>query len=199
MVIKNMVNGFLKCFDELKSEGLISHRSLKKYWIYNVHSYLQYCLVMSGHREGFRGVPEYKLRLAKPIDRYLIDSRLRNRRIRYMKTIRVDIGFLKGGKLVGVGEVYTPDEIHGCLPTRELDEAWITPYHKLMHIAEHEEDIELIILVVGLWTLPSWRDARRKTPQEWRRDWEKLINRLSSKKQVGAVYIEELDKVESTP
>ena len=198
MITKGITIGFLECFYELKSEGVLSDSSLREYWNYNVHSYLQYCLIMGAHHEGFRGTPEHKLRLSKPIDKYHIDPRLRNRKTRYMRTIRVDVGFLKGGKLIGIGEIYTPDEIHGCLPSKKLDGAWVTPYDKLVHIARYEEDIKFIILIIGLWTLPPWKDARKKTLQEWHEYWERLVEQISNKKHLVAVYIEELNKV-TTP
>ncbi|GEM_PF-6298462 len=49
-------------------------------------------------------MPEYKLRLIKPIDKYLVDSRLGSKKSRYMRTIRVDVGFIKEGKLPVIGK-----------------------------------------------------------------------------------------------
>jgi len=198
-VVKNIVMGFLKCLDELKNENLLSDNSLRKYPDYSVHSYFQYCLIISAHHGGLRGIPEYKLRLSKPIDKYLIDSRLKNRKIKYMRSIKVDVGFLKEGKLVGIGEIYTPDEIHGCLPSKELEKPWITPYDKLVHIAKYEDNVKFIVLVVGLWTLPLWRDAKKKTLQEWYECWKRLVELILSKKEVAVMYIKGLGKIEITP
>jgi len=197
MSVRNIVVNFLKCFDELKSENILSDKSLKEYWSYNIHSYLQYCLIMAANHEGFKGIPEYKLRLSKPIDKHGVDQRFRSRRIRYMRTITVDVGFLKENKLVGIGEIYTPDEIHGSLPSEELEKEWITPYNKLTHIAEYEGDIEFIILIIGLWTLPSWKDAKRKTLQEWFKCWERLVELISNKKQAEAIFIEALNRIKT--
>lgn len=71
------------------------------------------------------------------------------------------MGFFDNNRLIGIGEVYTLDEIHGCMPSYKLETPWITPYHKLLHIADTEEHIKFTIIVVGAWKLPPWRDAKR--------------------------------------
>jgi len=196
---RNIVTNFLRCVDELKEEGILTNESLKEYQDHNIHSYLQYCLIMGAYHGGFRGIPEYKLKLSKPLDKHQIDSRLKSKRIRYTRTIRVDVGFLKERELVGIGEIYTPDEIHGCLPSTKLQDAWVTPHDKLVHIVKHEESIKFLILVIGLWTLPPWKDARKKTPQEWYKHWKTLVKQISGKKNTIAIYIKGLNDIETNP
>ena len=197
MVIENIITGFHSCLDKLKNKGVISSNSLMRYWDYNVHSYLQYCFIEAAENAGLMGIPEYKLRLSKPIDKHDVDPRLKDRKTRYIRTIRVDVGFLEKGRLVGIGEVYTPDEIHGCLSSKQLEDPWVTPYNKLIHIVKHEKDIESIILAVGLWTLPQWKDAKKKTLQGWYRCWKEVVKHLSRYKRVAVAYIKDLDDVET--
>ena len=194
---KDIIAGLLSCINELKNEGIWSNLSLMKYSDYNIHGFLQYCLIRGAQNANLMGIPEYRIRLSKPIDKSSVDPRFRKGRRRRIRTIRVDVGFLKEGKPIGVGEVYTPDEIHGCLPSNLLEDPWIAPCNKLTHIAKHEKNIEFILLVIGLWTLPSWKDAKKKTPQEWHKCWKKLVRQLSRYKQVAAVYIKGLNNIET--
>lgn len=194
-----MVDYFLECLDDLKSRGILSKESLEKYSDYNIHSYLQYCLIKATRNTNLIGVPEYKIRLSEPIDKKNIDPRLKLGKIKYIRTIRADVGFIKEGKLKGIGEVYTPDEIHGCLPSIKLIGPWITPYNKLIHMAKYENDkndIEFMVLVIGLWILPQWEDAKRRKLSRWDECWKCLARRLSEHKRVMAIYIKELDNIE---
>ena len=206
-LLNNMVDCFLECLDDLKNRGILSKESLEKYSDYNIHSYLQYCLIKATRNTHLIGVPEYKIRLSEPIDKKNIDPRLKVGKIRYVRTIRADVGFIKEGKLVGIGEVYTPDEIHGCLPSIKLIGPWITPYNKLIHMAMHENNkqrhmakyknnIKFMVLVIGLWILPQWEDAKRRKLSRWDECWKCLARRLSEHKRVMAIYIKGLDDIE---
>lgn len=197
MFARNIITQFSLHLNRLVNKNVLSSTSLMRYWDYNVHSYLQYCLIKAAEDAGLMGIPEYRLRLSKPIDKYSVDSRLKNKRIRFLKTIRVDVGFLEGSRLIGIGEVYTPDEIHGCLPSEQLESPWITPYDKLLHMARYEKGVEFIVLIVGLWMVSGWRDARRRTPLEWYECWKNAVEQLSTYKQVAAVYIKGLDDIET--
>ncbi len=190
-----MIDCFLECLDDLKSRGILSKGSLEKYSDYNIHSYLQYCLIKATRNTHLIGVPEYKIRLSEPIDKKNIDPRLKVGKIRYIRTIRADVGFIKEGKLVGIGEVYTPDEIHGCLPSKELIGPWITPYNKLAHITRYEKDIDFIVLIIGVWKRSAWKDAKERTLQEWYQCWNCLVKRLSKCKQLVSIYIKGLDNI----
>jgi len=194
-LLRSLVERFTACFEELKRLGLVSERALAKYPESNVHSFLQYCLLTAGIALGFLSVPEYRIRLRRPIDRAAVDPRLVKGKAKRFQTVKVDVAFLQNGRLVGVGEVYTPDEIHGCLESGELETPWLTPRHKLPHLARYE-GVEFIAAAVGLWGLPQWRDARRRSLEEWYACWVKLLDEVAREKAVGAVLIRGVDRVE---
>jgi len=193
-IVKSIVRSFVKTFDDLKDKGLITSETLDRYWDFNIHSILQYSLILAARESNIIALPEYRLRLSKPIDKQTIDSRLKAKQ-RYMRTLRVDVGFLISSKLVGVGEVYTPDEIHGCLPSSELEEPWITPYHKLIHIVEYERNLKFLIIVVGLWKISSWKDAKKRSLNDWSTCWQGLINRLAKRITIGVIFVNSLNNL----
>ncbi len=73
----------------------MSKESLEKYSGYNIHSYLQYYLIKATRNTHLIGIPEYKIKLSEPIDKKNIDPRLKVGKIRYIRTIRADVGFIK--------------------------------------------------------------------------------------------------------
>lgn len=189
---EKIISNFIKIFNRFRDEGLITSHSLTKYWDFNIHSILQYLIISAGIESNIIALPEYRFRLSKPIDKQSIDPRLRVKR-RYMRTLRADVGFLINGELAGIGEIYTPDEIHGCLPSTALEEPWITPYHKLLHLVDHEKNLDFVVLVVGIWRVSEWKDARRRSLDEWFACWNNLIYELGKKKKLSAVLIRNLD------
>ncbi|MEM3665223.1 MAG: hypothetical protein QXK32_11790 [Candidatus Jordarchaeales archaeon] len=102
-----------------------------------------------------------------------------------MWKIAVDCAFFKGRELVGLGEVYTLDEIHGCLKSRELDGPWVTPKHKLLHLVKkgntHVNPNFLVIVNVfpnNLKRQLAWKDSRRCDIREWEEKWIELTRMI---------------------
>ncbi len=101
-LVKNIVQNFVKGFNNFVNKGIISSEALDKYWDFNVHSILQYCLIVAAMKSNVVAIPEYRLRFSEPIDKQAIDSRLKSKQ-QYIRTLRVDVGFLVDSRLIGVG------------------------------------------------------------------------------------------------
>jgi hypothetical protein len=106
----------LRNINFVAEKNLLDDDKLRKYDKTNVHSILQYCLLKVDEL-GLLGIPEFKIRLDKPIDKHAILEDYKGK-TRNQWTIRVDVAYLKDSKVVGFGEVVTPDEIHG-VPTQK--------------------------------------------------------------------------------
>jgi len=175
--------GFIKP-DFIKSYNSASRNSL--------HSILQYILIKAGIDCGYIPIPEYKVQFKKQIDKSKIDPRFeenakrKKRKLRKQRQFSVDVAFFRNSKFEGLGEVYTLDEIHGCLPSQSLKNPWVTPYHKLTHLAkERNAKIKfLIILNVFPMTVKKeklpWEDARRYSIREWKTLWKELAEKLEA-------------------
>jgi hypothetical protein len=132
--------------DFVIERGLLDNDKLAKYDKSNVHSILQYCLLRV-EGLGLLALPEFKIKLRKPIDRHEILGRPGGR-ARYQWTVRVDVAYLKGLEVVGIGEVITPDEIHGVPGSEVSGSPWITPGHKIEHLVRDRRPEFLIVLNV---------------------------------------------------
>gem|GEM_PF-5503294 len=64
-----------------------------------------------------------------------------------------------------------------------------------MHIADNEDRIKFMILIIGLWAIPPWRDVKKKKLEEWYQYWRKLIDQITCRKQVVTVYVRGLDNL----
>jgi len=118
-----------------------------------LHSWLQYALIKSGEEEGLLPIPEVKLKFRKPIDyqQYGIYNKKRKRHFS-----RVDVAFYDNNKsLLGVSEIFTMDQAHGCLPSKKLD--WLTPRDSLIHMIQYAGvKPKFIILVTTLLKKSSY-------------------------------------------
>lgn len=160
-------------------KDIISYSSTAKH---NLHSLLQYCLVIGAHRSGLMGIPEFKVRLSKPLSPCDCDGRFKKGRLKHQ--FRVDVAFFKQSKYIGFGEVYTLDELHGCLRSIELKHAWVSPYHKLLHLAEHSNSnfcpkIAILVNVIPKELKPYWHEAKDSRIDYLNR-WKKLATKLRS-------------------
>ena len=199
-IVEEISRNFIEEYRNLVERGLLTEERLRDYPKYNVHSLLQYCLIISGEKSGLIAIPEYKIRLKVPINKKKIDTRFSGER-ENMWNIRVDIGYFKNTQLLGIGEVYTPDEIHGCLPSTELEEPWVSPYHKLLHMTNENnlEDakINFIVVVNGFWKLPEWKDARRHSIDKWTQKWYDFMKLLQeSGYKIGWILIKGINNYE---
>ena len=187
-------------FDHLKRLNFISEQSLSRYQDFGVHSIIQYCIIKAGMALGLIAIPEYKIKLKKgPIDKHGIDERFRGRKIRFQRQVRVDVAFARNGQIIGLSEIFTPDEIHGVLRSRELEEPWVTPRHKLEHVVDELKNSLKFMIIVNMFNvLPPWRDARRYTTGEWKMKWIDFIGELGLRSgvQVMHVIINDIDNIE---
>jgi len=81
------------------------------------------------------------------IDKYEVLGEPRGR-ARYQWTVRVDVAYLKGLEVVGIGEVIAPDQIHGVPGSEVSGPPWITPGHKIEHLVRDRRLEFLIVLNV---------------------------------------------------
>ena len=87
--LENLKDSLLRAYDLLVARGFITDEVLRRYSELNLHSILQHCLIVSADKSGLVALPEYKIALGVPIDKYAIDDRYRGRRARYVRRIRV--------------------------------------------------------------------------------------------------------------
>ena len=127
-------------------QGLLDDGKLARYDKSNVHSILQYCLLRV-EGLGLLALSEFKIKLGKPIDKHEILGEFEGK-ARYQWTVRVDVAYLKGLEVVGIGEVITPDEIHGVPESEVPGPPWITPGHKIEHLVRDRRLEFLIVLNV---------------------------------------------------
>jgi len=109
----------LRNINFVAEKNLLDDDKLRKYDKTNVHSILQYCLLKVDEL-GLLGIPEFKIRVNTPIDKKALIENYK-RKTRYQRVIRVDVAYLKDSKVVGFGEVVTPDEIHGVPTPKSLN------------------------------------------------------------------------------
>lgn len=182
-----VVERFIENYNNLLKIGFIKRGYVVDHSLaskHSFHSILQYVLIKAGIECEYVSIPECKARLSKPIDKLLVDSRFVQRRSRYQRSIKVDVAFFEDQVLAGVGEIYTLDEIHGCLSSRELSGPWITPYHRLHSLLENLKLRFLVVVNVSPQhtpKLPYWRDVRTRTYTEWRERWRTMINDLKKR------------------
>ena len=149
----NILDKFVKNVEDFKTNAIIGNEDLKRHSESNIHSWLQYLMIRSGEQSGSLAIPEIKLRLTKPI--YPTDYGLKQEKRRGRHFNKVDIAFFDYRKtLLGLSEIFTMDEAHGALPSRELAKVghyWLTPRDSLLHLTQHSLlKLNFIILVVIL-------------------------------------------------
>ncbi len=95
----------------------------------------------------------------------------------------MDTAYFKGCILAGVGEVFTLDEIHGCLPSGAFSEEWQTPYLKLNHLAERFSPIFFVIVnVIPIQAkMPHWKGINQYSLTGSKQRWRELIEELKRK------------------
>jgi hypothetical protein len=188
MYVEVLCKNIQRNIDHIIDKGLLSNDGLRKYFDYNVHSILQYCLIRVD--VDLYPIPEYKVKLKVPIDRFKIDERFKQKKKkRYQKFIKVDVAYLKNSNILGVGEVFTPDEIHGVLKSEELPGGpWITPRHKIEHLITHNKPRFLIVVNV-ISTYPPWRDVKQRPLDEWEEAWIRFIEDVCKQQNVECSHI----------
>ncbi len=162
--LNNIVNRFTKIVNDFRSKGIIKNEDLQNYTESNLHSWLQYALIKSGVEEGLFAIPEVKLRFSVPIDplQYGLHNKKRKRHFS-----KVDVAFYDNNKnLVGISEIFTMDEAHGCLPSKKLAEVghyWLTPRDSLLHLVEYAIQKPKFIILVTILLKKSTRLIPWKT------------------------------------
>ncbi len=172
--------------DFVIERGLLDNDKLAKYDKFNVHSILQYCLLRV-EGLGLLALPEFKIKLRKPIDRHEILGKPGGR-ARYQWTVRVDVAYLKGLEVVGIGEVITPDQIHGVPGSEVSGPPWITPGHKIKHLVRDRRPEFLIILNV-MNRYPPWEAARKRTLEEWEELWKDFIRGVCEQEKIECLHV----------
>lgn len=149
-LLDSIVNRFVKVVEDFRNKNIIKDEDLKYHTKSNLHSWLQYALIKSGEEEGLFAIPEVKLKFTEPIDPQQYG--LYNKRKRHFS--RVDVAFYDNNKnLLGVSEIFTMDEAHGCLPTKKLvraDHYWLTPRDSLMHMIQYALPKPKFIILVTI-------------------------------------------------
>jgi len=169
------------------SKGLLDDGKLWNYDKSDVHSILLYCLIRIEDLD-IVPLPEYKIRFRVPIDKVIIDKRFEGRKGRRVWFAKVDVAYLKNSNVIGVGEVFTPDEIHGILPSTELSGPWISPRHRIEHLVEHLR-ISFIIIVNVMNRLPPWKDARRHSVEVWESKWKDFVKDICTRHDIQCLHI----------
>jgi hypothetical protein len=178
-IIQNNVNFVIK-------QGLLDDDKLAKYDKSNVHSILQYCLLRV-EGLGLLALPEFKIKLRKPIDKHEVLGEPRGR-ARYQWTVRVDVEYLKGLEVVGIGEVITPDEIHGVPSPKMPRPTWITPSHKIEHLVRDRRPEFLIVLNVTN-KYPPWKNVKTCTLEEWEELWKDFIRSVCEQEKIECLHV----------
>jgi len=168
--LKGITNEFKSVYEKLKKEKLIKNESLNRPAGNNLHSWLQYALIMAGERNGLRAVPEIKLYFKEDLNPKKIAPEIKKTELRSFS--RVDVAFYKNSELVGIGEVHTINDSNVFLSTRRFVEKGILNFLSdrdvLMHTIQHGKNkLKFVILVV---TLP-----KRASRVPWRKDMEQVM------------------------
>jgi hypothetical protein len=169
------------------SKGLLDDEELWNYDKSDVHSVLQYCLIRIEDLD-IVPLPEYKTRFRDPIDKVNIDKRFEGKKSRRVWFTKVDVTYLKNSNVIGVGEVFTPDEIHGVLPSTELSGPRVSPRHRIEHLVEHLK-ISFIIIVNVVNRLPPWKEARRHSVEVWESKWKDFVKDICTRHKIQCLHI----------
>jgi len=151
----NIIEAFKKLYEDLRKERRIEDASLSKPAQTNLHSWLEYALVIAAERVGLRGAPEIKLRYSKPLDPKQECGVNKRRR----KHCRVDVAFYKSSNLVGIAEIHTINDAMGYLSTKEFaktleeDKFSLSDRDVLMYTIQHSESKPKFVII--LVTLPK--------------------------------------------
>ncbi len=186
--LMELLTYFKEAFNQLKRLGLITDDMIIDYnkaSYKGLHSFLNSALIRAGVQSGFNAIPEYKIRLSlHPI----LTPKGKSQHY-----LAVDTAFFKESVTKGIGEIYTLDGIHGCLPHEELEEPWVTARQKLTHIVHLRNNPlykfersfkELVFAIIvnvfpmGQCTLPSWKDIKRHSIGQWESLWRELVKDL---------------------
>jgi len=179
---QEVVECFQHRYEDLCREGLITPEMLTNYSLANdasLHSRIQTALLLAGIDTGLWAFPEVKVRLKEPLDKWAIGVQYRGKSFRYQHTLTVDVAFFNGTDMVGFGEVYTLDMIHGAIPANRVN-----PYHKLKHLVREFDGFVIIVTTLpsaadpGTVRLPSHKEIRQYSLDEWERRWCALIDEL---------------------
>jgi len=167
-------SAFVETYNQLTELGLISPAIISDYAKareVSLHSLLNFALIWAGMQTSYLAFPEYKLRLKVP---------LVTPKGKHQHFIQVDTAYFKGDSLKGVGEVFTLDEIHGCISSGDFAEKWQTPYDKLNYMARHFPVIFLVVVNVipSQARMPSWKGVKDRSLKQWKEGWERLIRGL---------------------
>jgi hypothetical protein len=179
-----VIEKFNVIYEQLINEKVIRPEYLLDYGKackVSLHSRLQYALIRAGIECGFHSIPEYKVLLNEAIDKTSVVGRFEkaeNRKSRKQWQVKADVAFIKGSEMKGLGEVYTLDEIHGCLSASELNDPWVSPYHKLHHLI-HATDKPHFLVLVNVFPKKNtkklrWKDSRRNSIGEWEKNGKNL-------------------------
>ena len=182
-VLKEIIQ---KNVDFVIKQGLLDDDKLAKYDKSNVHSILQYCLLRV-EGLGLLALPEFKIKLEKPIDRHEVFGEPRGR-ARYQWTVRVDVAYLKGLEVVGIGEVITPDEIHGVPQSEVPGPPWITPGHKIEHLVR-DRRLEFLIVLNITNKYPPWRNVKTRTLEQWEELWKNFIRSVCEREKIECLHV----------
>ncbi len=185
MCVKNLYQSILDNINFVRNNKLLNDEKLENYAKHNVHSILQYCLMRN--TSGLITIPEFKVKLKKPIDKFAVDPRFGKKKERYRKHIKVDVGHLENAEIVGFGEVFTPDEIHGVLDSKDLEKEWITPRHKIEHLIMHNRH-KFFVVINLMNKIPPWKGAKKRSRDGWKRLWKDFIEKICKGQGGGSAH-----------
>ena len=173
--LEKIVNKFTDIIKDFMKRNTISDEDVRDYKRSNLHSWLQYAMIKAGECVRLLAVPEIKLYFTKPLnpqDYGLVNKKMK----RHFK--RVDVGFHDSNKkLLGISEIFTMDEAHGCLSTLELVKVklyWLTPRDTLIYAVQNSKQrLEFVIIVVALSKSAkyiAWKTGISKIDSELQKD-----------------------------
>jgi hypothetical protein len=165
----------------LINQGLLDDNVLKYYSKFNTHSIFQYALIKAGIDLGYFSIPEFKVRFNEPINKLEVDERfkqvIQGKKAKNMRHRRVDVAYFKDKQFFGIGEIYTPDEIHEIQSPKEFPSPHITVRYRIEHTIK-ETNPKFIIVINIISTLPQWKESKKYTLIEWENKWKEFIKKI---------------------
>jgi len=156
--LNKIVDHFCNVYDELKKEGIVSNRDLSHPAKGNLHSWLQYALVLAGEQEGFRSPTEIKIGFDPPLYQKMCGIKEPKKRA----LSRVDVAFYRNNFRFGFAEVKTINDANVFLPTKvftsacekgvlKQNEFTVMYRDVLMHTLKHSSPKpKFVVLIVTL-------------------------------------------------
>jgi hypothetical protein len=95
---------------------------------------------------------------------------------------------LKGLEVVGIGEVITPDQIHGVPQPDVPGPPWITPGHKIKHLVRDRRPEFLIVLNITN-KYPPWRNVKTRTLEQWEELWKNFIRDVCEREKIECLHV----------